>query len=342
MLGGGIVAALLVVGLAVWLLPAYLGGGSQTLEIPSLEGQTLEEARKIVGGDFEISGDGDPRGTIQSQKPGPGERAERGSEISVVLGAGTAQVPDVGGKTQAEAEEVLRSAGFDAKAETRESSEEEDGTVLEQNPAAGDEAEKGSAVGIVVGEAPRPAPGYALVTDGPLSVEAPVGWQVSTGADSEGAGSGWSSFLGESVGASITAAPDLAAWYNSGGTTGMYVVASRTLAQGYTNEQLVVSGPNDLSSACTLGDAQDFQRDSYPARIQAWTNCDGNPEVFFFAVAVAPEDRACAVVMQIGAVGKPEQEIAQHIIDTFEVDCAGIAESGTQSKELASAHAPAG
>ena len=74
-------------------------------------------------------------------------------------------------------------------------------------------------------------PAYREVSDeaGALSVEIPSGWEVITGEDSE-AGSGWSSFGGESVGSSITASTDLNAWHNTSGVPGMYDVASRELA----------------------------------------------------------------------------------------------------------------
>ncbi len=122
-LGGGLLVALLGIGIA-WFLAPNVRGGGETVEVPTLEGGTLEQARQAVGEDFEIVGDGDPQAVIQSQEPEPGARAERGSEISVVLGAGeVATVPDVLGRTQEEAEEMLRSEGFEVEVETREGPE---------------------------------------------------------------------------------------------------------------------------------------------------------------------------------------------------------------------------
>lgn len=319
----GLAAALLALGAAAWfLLVPYFESRGETLEVPSLEGRTLEEARRLAEGDFEVVGDGGAQGAVESQEPAPGERARRGAEISVVLGGGgeAITVPDVVGRSRAEAEELLRSEGFEVSAEGPE-----DGEVVEQSPSGG-EAEEGSVVEISAGEPTRPAPGYAMVTDdtGALSLEVPVGWAVVTGPGSEEGGPSWSSFLGESVGTSVTAAPDFDAWYGSPVATGMYVVASRTLAEGYANEEIVVSGPSDFSAICTLGEAKDFERPPYQARIQAWKDCNGNPEAFLLAVAVAPEDRECVVVMEFGTTSQTDRDTAQHIIDTFEVDCAGI------------------
>lgn len=327
---GVLAAALLAVGVAAWFLAPSFGGGGDTLEVPSLEGQTLEEARRLAG-DFEVVGDGEPQDIVESQEPAPGERASRGDEISVVLGSssGTVAVPDVVGMVREDAEAVLSSEGFEVTVEGSES-----GEVVEQDPSG--EAEEGSAVVISIGE-PQAASGYTLVSDdtGALTLELPEDWVVVTGPESEVGGPSWSSFLGETVGTTVTASPDFDAWYGAPVSTGIYAVASRTLAEGYADEDLVVSGPSDFSPICTLGEAKDFERPRYQARIQAWKDCNGDPEAFLLAVAVAPEDRECVVVMQFGTTSQTDREVAQHIIDTFEVDCGGIAASA--SIELADA-----
>jgi hypothetical protein len=67
-------------------------------------------------------------------------------------------------------------------------------------------------------EDPKPAPGYALVEDdsGNLSVEVPSGWDEPLTGEASEEGESWSSFLGESVGDSITASADLDASYTPG------------------------------------------------------------------------------------------------------------------------------
>ena len=71
-------------------------------------------------------------------------------------------------------------------------------------------------------------------------------------------GRNWSDFAGEGHKAPITAAPSLDDWHTAGGVPGIYAVASKGLARGYTDEQLVASGPFDLSSACEPGARSDF------------------------------------------------------------------------------------
>jgi hypothetical protein len=173
-------------------------------------------------------------------------------------------------------------------------------------------------------EDPKPTPGYQLVKDdsGNLRVEVPSGWEVTTGEDSEeGPGSNWSSFGGESVGSSITASPDLYAWHNTPGTPGIYIVASKGLAQRYTNDELVASGPNDFSEGCEPGPLQDFDRSTYSGKMQTW-NCDQGT---FLTLAAAPESRECVVIVQIGMYSEADRESAQHILNTFEADCRKIA-----------------
>ncbi len=165
-------------------------------------------------------------------------------------------------------------------------------------------------------------PAYKTVTDGTgaLSVEVPSGWEVMTGEDSE-AQSSWSSFGGESVGSSITASADLDTWHNTSGVPGVYIVASRELAQRYTDDELVVSGPNDFSASCDVGSRRDFDRRPYSGKMQAWKNCAGNGEANLVALAAAPEGRECVMVLQIGTYGEADVEVGQRILDTFEVDC---------------------
>ncbi len=122
-------------------------------------------------------------------------------------------------------------------------------------------------------EALKPTPGYQLVDDGSgsLTVEVPSGWEAITDEASE-EGASWSTVADASIDSSITASSDLDAWNTPGGAVpGLYGVASRELAQEYTDSELVVSGPNDGSRyRCERGENQDLNRPSYSGIIQAW------------------------------------------------------------------------
>jgi len=161
---------------------------------------------------------------------------------------------------------------------------------------------------------------------GALSVEVPSEWDDRSLVDSEGErGRNWSSLLGESAGPSITAVDDLEAWRNGTvGHQGVYMVASEKLAQRYTDEELVASGPNDYSSSCEAGTPEDFDRGPYSGKILEWSNCGGDSRHMAITLAAAPEGRECVVVAQIGGYLQNEEESIQHILDTFETDCGRI------------------
>jgi hypothetical protein len=174
------------------------------------------------------------------------------------------------------------------------------------------------------------APAYALVEgdSGELSVEVPSGWKehITSGSEPEGEkGKTWSSFLGQNAGPSVAAINDLNSWRTGARPhKGAYLVASRKLAQKYSDDELVASGPNDYSSSCEAGARRDFNRPPYSGRIQEWNNCGGESDHTARTLAAAPEGRECVVLLQIGGYLRGDEEDIQHILDTFEADCGSI------------------
>lgn len=157
--------------LLVLLLLALLGGvgyalypvlaPTPTAPAPDLVGaESLEAAQQLAGDQFTVvegsrEPSEEPVGTIVGQDPEAGGEAAVGSEIQVVISdPQVAEVPDVSGQTRAEAEAALSDAGFEVTAEERESSREDDGRVIDQDPAAEERAEVGSTVTITVGTGP--------------------------------------------------------------------------------------------------------------------------------------------------------------------------------------------
>ena len=171
-----------------------------------------------------------------------------------------------------------------------------------------------------------PASKYDLVEDpaGSLTIEVPPGWGVETGRDSEGEGgpNSWSSYAGEYLISSITTARSLDAWYGGGEEgSGAYVVASKSLAQDYTDEELIRSLLfEDKADKCTEGPFEDLERGPYNGKIQTWYEC-GPLGATSFVAAAAPEDRECVVVVGAKVVGNEDREAVRHLLDTFEVDC---------------------
>ena len=129
------------------------------LGVPDLVGMSLDDARAKVDGDFDIEvaksvSAERPVDTILDQNPSTG-KAEKGSKISVeVVGTRVSGVPDVVGSERQVAEQKLRDAGFEVKVDEQESSFDDQGLVVSQDPSSGERAEVGSEVTIAVGTGP--------------------------------------------------------------------------------------------------------------------------------------------------------------------------------------------
>ena len=98
-----------------------------------------------------------PRGLVVTQRPPAGARAPRGSlvRINVSLGPGRRPlrvVPDVVGKTEAQAKRVLAQVGFTVRTVSQATESSAAGTVVvDQKPPAGNRAPAGSQVLIYLG-----------------------------------------------------------------------------------------------------------------------------------------------------------------------------------------------
>ena len=94
-----------------------------------------------------------PQGIVFAQRPGAGNELEEGSTVTILVasGAATVEVPDVTGLPRERAEQQLADAGLRANV-AQVFSEEEPGTVVAQDPAAGERAEPDSSVRINVSQ----------------------------------------------------------------------------------------------------------------------------------------------------------------------------------------------
>lgn len=151
--------AALILGLVICFAAGVFGG--KEIETPSFKNMTLEEAQeeaekydlKVKKGD-EVVSDEVEKGRIVSQNPEEGEKIKTGSTVKVNIskGLGEGEVPDLTGMSQGDLESYLESYGFTLGTVTPKASEESEGTVLDQNPSPGTEAEKGTAVNVVVSD----------------------------------------------------------------------------------------------------------------------------------------------------------------------------------------------
>ncbi|MBA2283418.1 MAG: Stk1 family PASTA domain-containing Ser/Thr kinase [Acidimicrobiia bacterium] len=102
------------------------------------------------------------QGRVIRTEPGPGTEVPAGGEVVIVVssGAATATVPPVVGLDQDAAVNALEDAGFGADVQTQpvDPGSDDAGRVIDQTPGGNEEAEPGSTVTIVVGEATEAPP----------------------------------------------------------------------------------------------------------------------------------------------------------------------------------------
>ena len=137
-----------------------------TVTMPDIEGNTLEEARLALRKvailmEIRYVPSDQPSGTIVAQAKKPGTTAKRGDHMLVTVSEGgsggtaaatLATVPNVVGMDEQAAQTQLQQAGFSAVVEdypTTDSSQ--DGKVVDEQPAPGTKAPKGSQIIIYVG-----------------------------------------------------------------------------------------------------------------------------------------------------------------------------------------------
>jgi beta-lactam-binding protein with PASTA domain/predicted Ser/Thr protein kinase len=109
------------------------------------------------------------RGRVIETTPPEGSTARKGSTVTLAVSRGKerAAVPDVVGRPRDEAERLLQDAGFKTAVSEEESEDEDPGTVLRQEPAAGTQVAQGGTVDLVVAKAPEevPVPGVIDSTE---------------------------------------------------------------------------------------------------------------------------------------------------------------------------------
>ncbi|TWG99028.1 serine/threonine-protein kinase [Nocardioides sp. J9] len=101
---------------------------------------------------FEECDADDPKGTVVEQNPIPGTPVGTDTEVTLCVSDGPTKVPDVVGKTRAQAEKLIRDAGFNPIVRNADASDDSQpkGRITEQLPAAGEARNQGDDVIIFV------------------------------------------------------------------------------------------------------------------------------------------------------------------------------------------------
>ena len=167
MIVAGVVVALLILFLIGNAAGFFSGPGivqeeNETVEVPDLRGKTEDEAREELnklGLGIKVENERQPsnqydEGEVMSQDPEPGKEAKLHDTVTVVLSSGeeakTTEVPDVVGRDEAEAEQMIQDANLTVVHETAYSDDVEQGKVISSDPEAGTEVDEGTGVTIVV------------------------------------------------------------------------------------------------------------------------------------------------------------------------------------------------
>jgi beta-lactam-binding protein with PASTA domain/predicted Ser/Thr protein kinase len=161
-----ILISLLVLGLialaAFFLVRSLLEPTVQTVRVPDVVGEQEEDAtRNLQNAGFRVNVEerfsGRPRGEVFDQDPNAGERVDEGSEVTISVSKGPrrVEVPDVTNQSEDSARDELDQFGFRMDVTgTQPSSDIPEGNVISQSPAAGEQAPRGSIVGVVISSGP--------------------------------------------------------------------------------------------------------------------------------------------------------------------------------------------
>jgi eukaryotic-like serine/threonine-protein kinase len=143
-----------------------VSSGPGDAPVPLVQGMTADEAAAALreagfkSEERREFSDTVRNGRVIETSPPEGTTVRKGTTVTIVVSRGTEKVavPDVVGESRDAAERTLQDAGLQTSAREQESDEQEPGTVLSQDPAAGTQLAKGKTVTLVVAKAPADVP----------------------------------------------------------------------------------------------------------------------------------------------------------------------------------------
>jgi serine/threonine-protein kinase len=152
-----------------------LSSGPQQVAVPDVVGLAQADARTALTDEglkvatTQKPSTTVPPGNVVSESPAAGAKVDPGATVTLVIAQAPPQVavPDLTGKTAAQAIDELSKQGFQPRESTRPVTDQgQDGRVLSQTPAPGAKVAKGAPVRIFVGEL------QATTTPGPSTTGA--------------------------------------------------------------------------------------------------------------------------------------------------------------------------
>ena len=144
-------------GLLAWY---FLSRGDDKAVVPNVIGLREQQAQiRIQDRGLEAlsrSAQSDrPTGVVFAEKPGAGTQLGKGQTVTILVSSGRLAVPDVTALPLADAQQKLQARGFKAEVK-RVASTKPKGVVLEQDPAAGVTAVRGTTVTLSVSSGAKP------------------------------------------------------------------------------------------------------------------------------------------------------------------------------------------
>jgi beta-lactam-binding protein with PASTA domain/tRNA A-37 threonylcarbamoyl transferase component Bud32 len=154
---------LALAGVIVYFLLLKDGSSTPAVLVPTVIDKPQGEATEILEeAGFEVGVSRVPRadtpaGRVIEQDPTAGSRAPEGSTVDITVSAGLGQaiVPDVKGKSEAEARKELEDAGFEVDADRLHSDRVKEGFVIGTVPPIGTHLERGETVTLQISTGPK-------------------------------------------------------------------------------------------------------------------------------------------------------------------------------------------
>ncbi len=132
----------------------------------------------------------DPKGTVVEQTPVAGTAIDTDTEITLCVSDGPSAIPNVVGKTRAQAEKLIKDAGFVPVVRNApvDDDSQPKGRITEQVPTAGQTRDQGSDVVIFVSIYEKPAPPVDTDGDGLSDADEATAGTDPKNSDSDGDG----------------------------------------------------------------------------------------------------------------------------------------------------------
>jgi serine/threonine-protein kinase len=133
----------------------------ETALVPDVDGKSVDDATaelEAAGLDVSVKTkltNQHRKGTVVSTAPFPGSSVEVGDTVTLTVAKPLPKIPNVVGKTLANAKRALANAGFEVGKVTLQRSSQRKGTVVSQSPSGGTPAHPGRTVSLVTA---KPAP----------------------------------------------------------------------------------------------------------------------------------------------------------------------------------------